>query len=176
MADYGYNTTGTGTGAGTGAGAGAGGAYGNSAVNADTRTTGQKIKGMFGDGNSTGTGAGTYGSGTTHTTTPSTNTNTHTGNTLGTSTGTGTATGPTTTGQKSQSAASSVGGVVAGIHGAGEKLRGEFNAGVDRAFNEPQGAVKNQGVADAGEREIETGHFAGSTKEREVGSGGARRF
>lgn len=51
-----------------------------------------------------------------------------------------------------------------------------FNAGVDRAFNEPEGAVRNQGVADAGEKEIESGRFAGSTREREVGGGGARRF
>jgi len=29
-----------------------------------------------------------------------------------------------------------IGGVFAAVHGAGEKIRGEFNAGVDRAFDE----------------------------------------
>jgi hypothetical protein len=36
--------------------------------------------------------------------------------------------------------------------------------------------VKNAGVANAGGREIETGRFAGSTKEREVERGGERRI
>ncbi|EED18643.1 conserved hypothetical protein [Talaromyces stipitatus ATCC 10500] len=58
-------------------------------------------------------------------------------------------------------------GVVAGIHGAGESLRGTFNAAVDRAFNEPEGVVKNEAIGREGEYEAKSGQFAPSTKQRE---------
>jgi len=113
----------------------------------DPRSTGQKVKDLFHDDST----------GTSHTNT----------NTTQTSGGRG-------TNQGVKQAASSVGGVFAAVHGAGEKIRGEFNAGVDRTFNEPEGEVKNANVAAAGDREIDTGHFAGSTKARELGDGGRR--
>jgi len=165
MADSSYNNTTTG--AGAGAGYGAGGVV-------DNRTTGQKVKGLFADGSSSSTGTGTR-TGNTTTTTGHTGRGATTSNGMHTTTQT-TAPSTSTTEAKTQSAASSVGGVFAGIHGAGEKIRGEFNAGVDRAFNEPEGAVKNKGVANAGEREIETGHFSGRTREKELGSAGGRRI
>ena len=42
----------------------------------------------------------------------------------------------TTNSKTGESAGEKVKGALAGIHGLGEKLRGEFNAGVDRAFDE----------------------------------------
>jgi len=54
---------------------------------------------------------------------------------------------------------------VAGIHGIGEKIRGEFNGSVDRAAgDDPSKSVK---TAASGERELETGKFSAGTKERE---------
>jgi len=54
---------------------------------------------------------------------------------------------------------------VAGIHGLGEKVRGEFNAGVDKAAGEPSSdGVK---TAASGTKEMQTGQFSHSTKERE---------
>ncbi|RAL15603.1 protein dprC [Aspergillus homomorphus CBS 101889] len=47
----------------------------------------------------------------------------------------------------------------AGIHGAGESLRGGLNAAVDSAFGHDNGAAKNAAIADKGEREIQTGQF-----------------
>jgi len=62
-------------------------------------------------------------------------------------------------------------GVLAGIHGVGEKVRGELNAGIDEAFNEngsqEEGVRRNAAVANAGEKELDTGNFAQSTKNRE---------
>ncbi|KAH7311941.1 hypothetical protein BKA65DRAFT_517858 [Rhexocercosporidium sp. MPI-PUGE-AT-0058] len=58
-------------------------------------------------------------------------------------------------------------GVLAGIHGVGEKIRGEFNKGVDGAMGDKEGVVKNEAVANAGDRERLTGTFAGETKNRE---------
>ena len=46
------------------------------------------------------------------------------------------------TGEKAKEMASGAKGLVAAVHGVGEKIRGGFNAGVDRAFNdvcEPNG-------------------------------------
>jgi len=139
-------------------GAGYATSTGNTRV-VDNRTTGQKVKDVFKDGGSstgttTNTGTGNVGTAGAHTTAQST--------------------APSHTEQKVNTAASGVGGVFAGLHGAGEKIRGEFNAGVDRAFNEPEGVVKNEGVARQGEGEIESGRFSGSTREREVGSGERR--
>ncbi|ODM17218.1 hypothetical protein SI65_07617 [Aspergillus cristatus] len=45
----------------------------------------------------------------------------------------------------------------AGIHGAGESLRGALNAAVDRTFGSPEGVEKNQGIARKGEEEIRSG-------------------
>jgi len=62
-------------------------------------------------------------------------------------------------------------GVLAGIHGIGEKLRGEFNEGIDEAFNEngsqAEGVARNAAVANAGDKELTTGQFAHGTKNRE---------
>ncbi|KAF2737288.1 hypothetical protein EJ04DRAFT_510393 [Polyplosphaeria fusca] len=50
----------------------------------------------------------------------------------------------------------------AGIHGAGETLRGTLNQTVDKRFAKPNATVheKNQATLDAGRTEIETGRFA----------------
>jgi hypothetical protein len=49
----------------------------------------------------------------------------------------------------------------AGIHGAGETLRGTLNNTVDKRFAKPNSAVhaKNQAAIDKGRAEIESGHF-----------------
>ncbi|KAK2748538.1 hypothetical protein FQN57_000672 [Myotisia sp. PD_48] len=57
--------------------------------------------------------------------------------------------------------------IAAGIHGAGEKIRGNVGAAVDRAANDPEGAAKNELVSDQGEREMKTGKFSQATKEKE---------
>jgi len=105
--------------------------------------------------------------------------NNHTGAT-GTATGTATnagvgAAGNTTTttgtgptaGTKIREGASGVKGVLAAVHGAGEALRGNFNAAVDRTFDEPTGAARNTAIANSGEGEIATGQFSTQTKNRE---------
>ncbi|KAJ5092044.1 hypothetical protein NUU61_006914 [Penicillium alfredii] len=51
-------------------------------------------------------------------------------------------------------------GAAAGIHGAGESLRGALNAAVDRAFGSNEGAERNQEIARKGEQEIQTGQFS----------------
>jgi hypothetical protein len=58
-------------------------------------------------------------------------------------------------------------GVVAGIHGAGESIRGSFNAAVDRTFNEPEGVAKNEAIQRQGEYETRSGQFSSSTKQKE---------
>jgi len=108
----------------------------------------------------TGTGAGTTGTGVAGTTTNTTTT----GN---------------STGSKIREAGGGIKGVLAGIHGVGEKVRGEFNSAVDEGFNEPTGVAKNKAVANAGDAERHTGQFAGSTKNREgalPGSDHERRY
>ncbi|PVH86159.1 hypothetical protein DL98DRAFT_650223 [Cadophora sp. DSE1049] len=90
-------------------------------------------------------------------------------------------TGTTTTGHTTSSTGTGTGvkGVLAGIHGIGEKVRGEFNKGVDGAVGDKEGVLKNEAVADAGDRERLTGTFAGETKNREgtlPGADGGRRF
>ncbi|KAN0089337.1 hypothetical protein V8E51_019597 [Hyaloscypha variabilis] len=57
--------------------------------------------------------------------------------------------------------------MLAAAHGAGEKLRGDFNSTVDKTFNENEGVAKNQRIANDGESELSTGQFAHSTKNRE---------
>jgi len=76
---------------------------------------------------------------------------------------------PTTssTGSKMKEAGSGIKAVLAGIHGAGEKLRGEFNSGVDCTFNEREGVAKNERIANAGDSEMTTGEFSHATKNRE---------
>ncbi|PYH78930.1 hypothetical protein BO82DRAFT_356919 [Aspergillus uvarum CBS 121591] len=75
-------------------------------------------------------------------------------------------TGTTTAGGQSARTGENVGrgvkSVAAGIHGAGESLRGGLTAAVDSAFGHDQGAAKNAAIADKGEREIETGQFGRS--------------
>lgn len=66
--------------------------------------------------------------------------------------------------------ASGIKGALAGVHGMGEKIRGEFNAGVDQAFHEDDS--KGVKTAAAGEKEMYTGHFSSGTKEREAGHAG----
>jgi len=103
------------------------------------------------------------------TTGPTTATTGHTGTTT-TSTGTG------GHGQAGQ-IGSGIKGIFAKFHGAGEEIRGQFNGAVDGAFHEPSGVAKNNDVATAGKNEMETGHFAHGTKQREgvqPGIGGGR--
>lgn len=63
--------------------------------------------------------------------------------------------------------------IAAGVHGAGEKIRGTFNKGVDEVANEPTGVAKNSSIANAGDNEMATGRFAASTKNREGAVPGA---
>jgi len=130
----------------------------------------------------TGFGAGTAGgvgsSGVGGTTG---STNGSTGTTAGTTAGTGVV-DTRSTGQKirdaigggthsttstTHHAGSGIKVVLAGIHGAGETLRGEFNAAIDRAFGETAGEAKNENIARQGEQELNTGHFSTGTKARE---------
>jgi hypothetical protein len=60
-------------------------------------------------------------------------TQTNYGTTTGAAAGT---TDKRSTAAKVKESASGVKGMIAAVHGAGEKIRGEFNSGVDRAFNE----------------------------------------
>ncbi|CZS98105.1 uncharacterized protein RCO7_08873 [Rhynchosporium graminicola] len=99
--------------------------------------------------------------------------------------GTGTAYESSTAGTTTHSsttgggAAGGVKGVLAGIHGVGEKIRGEFNKGVDGAMGDKEGVLKNEQVANAGDRERLTGTFAGETKNREgalPGADGDKRY
>ncbi|KAK0105697.1 hypothetical protein ONS95_004223 [Cadophora gregata] len=83
------------------------------------------------------------------------------------------------TSSSSSGTGSGVKGVLAGIHGIGEKFRGEFNKGVDGAGGDREGVLKNEAVANSGDRERLTGTFAGETKNREgvvPGADGERRF
>jgi len=71
------------------------------------------------------------------------------------------------TGSKVKEMAHGVKGLFAAVHGAGEKARGDFNAGVDRTFNETSGEQKNRSLAVEGKQEMQTGMFSERTKERE---------
>ncbi|RHZ67944.1 protein dprC [Aspergillus thermomutatus] len=55
---------------------------------------------------------------------------------------------------------------IAGIHGAGESLRGALNAAVDKAFGHEEGAAKNEAIANKGEQEIQSGTLAGQRETR----------
>ncbi|KAE9365276.1 hypothetical protein N431DRAFT_430777 [Stipitochalara longipes BDJ] len=77
-------------------------------------------------------------------------------------------TNPTTsTSSKVSQAGEFTKNLLAAAHGAGEKLRGDFNSTVDKTFNESEGVAKNERIANAGESELSTGQFAHSTKNRE---------
>ncbi|KAL2851690.1 hypothetical protein BJX68DRAFT_65520 [Aspergillus pseudodeflectus] len=55
---------------------------------------------------------------------------------------------------------SGVRGVFAGIHGAGEWLRGGINAAIDRTFGSEEGVTRNEAIARAGQQEISSGRFS----------------
>jgi len=81
---------------------------------------------------------------------------------------------PTTTTGTTGTTSTGGGGVLQGVkaaaaqvHGAGETLRGTFNSGVDRTFDEPGASAKSDAVANQGVREMETGNFNRETKARE---------
>ncbi|RAK99673.1 protein dprC [Aspergillus ibericus CBS 121593] len=67
------------------------------------------------------------------------------------------------TGSKSAQAGESFGqgvkSAAAGIHGAGESLRGGLNAAVDKAFGHDEGVARNAAIAQGGEQEIQSGNF-----------------
>ncbi|KAK4238515.1 hypothetical protein C8A03DRAFT_33450 [Achaetomium macrosporum] len=54
-------------------------------------------------------------------------------------------------------------GVFAGIHGAGESLRGGLNAAVDKAFGTEEGLQKDDAIARKGEREMKAAGFTKSS-------------
>ncbi|KAL2864838.1 uncharacterized protein BJX67DRAFT_383465 [Aspergillus lucknowensis] len=60
---------------------------------------------------------------------------------------------------------SAVMGLFAGIHGAGEWLRGEINATVDRTFGNEEGLARNKAIARNGQREITSGQFSQSNND-----------
>ncbi|RAK71746.1 protein dprC [Aspergillus fijiensis CBS 313.89] len=141
---------------------------GSGAMREPTDTTGTGTAGGVGyqptvPSSSQGTRAAGGANPSTTATAPADTTNTvPTAGTTGTA---GTA-GTTTAGGQSARTGENVGrgvkSVAAGIHGAGESLRGGLNAAVDSAFGHDQGAAKNAAIADKGEREIETGRFGRS--------------
>jgi len=57
-------------------------------------------------------------------------------------------------------------GMLAGIHGVGEKIRGKVNAGIDDSFHED--SSRGVKTAASGDQEIGTGHFSQQTKDREA--------
>jgi hypothetical protein len=59
---------------------------------------------------------------------------THTTSTSTTTSSANPTAGAPTASQKINEAGTDLKGALAGIHGVGEKVRGEFNAGIDRAF------------------------------------------
>ncbi|KAL9113499.1 MAG: hypothetical protein Q9187_007612 [Circinaria calcarea] len=60
---------------------------------------------------------------------------------------------------------------VAGIHGVGETIRGNFNQAVDTAFNDKAGQAKNQQVANQGLNEINDGQYRGHHETSGAGMG-----
>jgi len=65
------------------------------------------------------------------------------------------------------SAAQGIKGVFAGVHGAGEALRGTFNSAVDELAGDAHGKVKNDNITVGGVNEMESGQFTTGTKNRE---------
>ncbi|OKL62185.1 hypothetical protein UA08_02473 [Talaromyces atroroseus] len=83
--------------------------------------------------------------------------------------------GAAASGSKGEGIGQAIKGTFAGIHGAGESIRGNVNAAIDRAFNEPEGVKKNEAIGQEGEYEARSGQFAPSTKQREGFNTGNRR-
>ncbi|KAH8145026.1 uncharacterized protein LAJ45_10936 [Morchella importuna] len=48
-------------------------------------------------------------------------------------------------------------GVMSGLHGAGEQIRGQFNMAVDTAMRDREGQARNQGIINRGREEMATG-------------------
>lgn len=115
---------------GTGAGGREAGPYDTAGGNAAQAGSGQTSTHMGGSGqatvpSSTGPAPATAGTGT--------GTGPAAANTY---TGSASESRSSTTGSKAEDVAQGVKGLFAAVHGAGESIRGEFNAGVDRSFNE----------------------------------------
>jgi hypothetical protein len=64
-------------------------------------------------------------------------------------------------------------GVVKGIHGAGEAIRGTFNQSVDAAFNDKEGEAKNRIVTGKGINEVESADRTVGGARHVVTTGGA---
>ncbi|KAK5806793.1 hypothetical protein VI817_001051 [Penicillium citrinum] len=62
-------------------------------------------------------------------------------------------------GQAGQDLGRKAQGVMAGVHGAGESLRGALTSAVDRAFGSDESAEWNEEIARRGEQEIRSGKF-----------------
>ncbi|KAL4806074.1 hypothetical protein BDV18DRAFT_138634 [Aspergillus unguis] len=73
-----------------------------------------------------------------------------------------------TTNQKGADAGERLGngvrGVFAGVHGAGEWLRGGLNSAVDRTFGSEEGVTRNEAISKAGQDEVQSGRFAQDTQ------------
>ncbi|KAL2002303.1 hypothetical protein VTN02DRAFT_210 [Thermoascus thermophilus] len=85
----------------------------------------------------------------------------------GGSDGKGTFIGSSTTSSGGSDIGQSIKAAAASFHGAGESIRGTFNKAIDSLFNDTEGMAKNEAIAQAGEREVQSGDFAPSTKARE---------
>jgi len=68
---------------------------------------------------------------------------------------------PDSTSSKLAEGASGLKGLATAVHGAGEAIRGNFNAAVDKTFDEPAGAAKNDAIAKKGEEQIDSGVVMG---------------
>ncbi|KAJ5902262.1 hypothetical protein N7495_002790 [Penicillium taxi] len=55
-------------------------------------------------------------------------------------------------------------GAAAGLHGAGEAIRGTLTSAVDKAFGSDESAQWNEEIARRGEDEIRSGKFVGRSK------------
>ncbi|KAL2831616.1 hypothetical protein BJY01DRAFT_254237 [Aspergillus pseudoustus] len=74
-------------------------------------------------------------------------------------------TGKSQGGNMGERVGSGVRGVFAGIHGAGEWLRGGINAAIDRTFGSEEGVTRNEAIARAGQQEISSGRFSRDSHE-----------
>ncbi|EAS34575.3 uncharacterized protein CIMG_05599 [Coccidioides immitis RS] len=61
-------------------------------------------------------------------------------------------------------------GFMAGVHGAGEQIRGKAGEVVDRMAHDEEGIAKDREIQMQGREEMETGRFSQATKEREWGN------
>ncbi|CAI7644799.1 unnamed protein product [Penicillium pancosmium] len=62
-------------------------------------------------------------------------------------------------GQMGEDAGRKAQGVMAGVHGAGESLRGALTSAVDRAFGSDESAEWNEEIARRGEEELRSGRL-----------------